>query len=95
MKINEVVIAPVLTEKATNLSRNQVYMFYVNLKSTKYQVKETLEKIYPVKISAIRTIVRKGKEHRVGRKMLTKKMTDKKIAFVKLKSGKFDLFPQT
>jgi len=95
MKINEVIIAPVLTEKATNLTKGQVYMFYVNLKATKYQVKETLEKIYTVKVSDVRMMVRKGKEHRVGRKMLTKKLTDRKIAFVKLKSGKIDLFPQT
>jgi len=94
MRINDVIIAPILTEKATNLVKNQVYMFEVHLKATKYQIKEVLEKLYSVKISNIRTMVRKGKIRRVGKKMISKKITDKKIAFVKVVKGKIDIFPQ-
>lgn len=94
MRINDVIIAPILTEKATNLVKNQVYMFEVHLKATKYQIKEVLEKLYSVKISNIRTMVRKGKVRKVGKKMIPKKITDKKIAFVKVVKGKIDIFPQ-
>jgi len=95
MDIKEVIISPVLTEKATDLTKSQVYMFKVNLKANKAQVKETIEKIYKVKVDKVRIMVRKGKERKVGRRMKTKRISDKKIAFVKLKEGKIDIFPQT
>ncbi|MBW7960319.1 50S ribosomal protein L23 [Patescibacteria group bacterium] len=95
MNIKDTIIEPVLTEKATNLVKNKVYMFVVNIKANKRQVKETIEKIYKVKVSGVRVMVRKGKEKRVGRKMMTKKMPNIKVAYVKLKEGKIDIFPQT
>jgi len=94
MKINNVIIAPVLTEKATGLVKDQVYMFEVNSKANKFQIKEVLEKLYPVKVATIRVMVRKGKSRRAGRRMTTKRLSDRKIAFIKLKEGKIDLFPQ-
>ena len=94
MRINDVIIAPVLTEKSTNLVKDQIYMFEVHLKATKYQIKEVLEKLYSVKSSNMRTMVRKGKVRKVGKKMILKKITDKKIAFVKVVKGKIDIFPQ-
>ena len=94
MRINDVIIAPILTEKATNLVKDQVYMFQVNLKATKFQIKEVLEKLYSVKISDIRIMIRKGKIKKVGRKMISKKNTDRKIAFVRVVKGKIDIFPQ-
>ncbi len=94
MKINETIISPVLTEKATFNTKDKVYMFVVNQKSTKFQVKAALEKIFSVKVADVRIMVRKGKEVRRGRKMLAKKLADQKIAYVKLKDGKIDIFPQ-
>ncbi len=94
MKINETIVSPVLTEKATFNTKDKVYMFVVNQKSTKFQVKAALEKIFSVKVSDVRIMVRKGKEVRRGRKMLAKKLADQKIAYVKLKEGKIDIFPQ-
>ncbi len=94
MNIKEVIINPVLTEKATDLAKNQVYMFSVNLKAKKPQIKTVLEKIYKVKVSSVRILIRKGKSKRSGRKMVTKKLPDRKIAYIKLKEGKIDLFPQ-
>ena len=95
MKINQVIVNPVLTEKATDLAKNQVYMFVVNLKANKFQIKNVLEKIYKVKVGRVRVMIRKGKSRRSGRRMVTKKLANKKIAYVKLKEGKIDLFPQT
>lgn len=94
MKINEVILSPVLTEKATGLTPQKVYMFIVNDKSTKHQVKSALEKIYPVKVESVRVMVRKGKEVKKGRRQILKKMANQKIAYVKLKDGKIDIFPQ-
>lgn len=94
MKINNIVVAPILTEKATELVKNNVYMFEINLKSNKFQVKEALEKLYKVKVDEVKIAIRKGKTRRYGRRMTAKKLADRKIAFVKLKEGKLDLFPK-
>jgi len=94
MLINKILIKPILTEKATNLVQNNVYMFEVDRGANKHQVKQTLEKLYKVKTGEVRIMIRKGKEKKVGKKGLLKKFSDKKIAFVKLIEGKIDLFPQ-
>ena len=94
MLINKVLIKPILTEKATNLVQNNVYMFEVDKKANKHQVSLALEKLYKVKTGAVRMMIRKGKEKKVGKKGLFKKTADRKIAFIKLIEGKIDLFPQ-
>ncbi len=94
MKVNEIIISPILTEKATNLAKEKkVYMFLVNLKANKNQIKTVLEKLYPVKIDLVRTLIKKGKKQRVGKKLKIKKLSSQKVAFVKLKKGEFDFFP--
>ncbi len=94
MKINDIVVAPVLTEKATKLAQNKVYMFWVNKQAPKPKIKQVLEQLYSVKIGRITSFNRKGKTTRVGRKMTPKKKPDKKIVYIHLTSGKIDLFPQ-
>ncbi|EKE14710.1 MAG: hypothetical protein ACD_12C00330G0007 [uncultured bacterium] len=94
MLVNKILVKPILTEKATNLVQSNVYMFEVDLKANKNQVKQTLEKLYKVKTGTVKIMVRKGKEKKVGKKGLLKKTADRKIAFIKLIEGKIDLFPQ-
>ena len=57
----DVIIAPVITEKATYSSdRNQI-MFKVARGATKPQIKEAIEKLFDVKVKSVNTLVRKGK----------------------------------
>lgn len=94
MKIEDVLIKPVLTEKGTTMANNNVYMFEINRKVNKYQVKNILESIYKVEVDQVKIMNRKGKKKRVGRKMTVKKRPDRKIAFIKLSKGKIDIFPK-
>ncbi|GAB4219020.1 MAG: 50S ribosomal protein L23 [Candidatus Microgenomates bacterium] len=94
MNIKDVILKPVLTEKATNLAKENLYTFEVNLKSNKSQIKNAIEKIYNVKVDDVKTQIRKGKTKRVGRRMMPRRTQRKKIAFIKLKEGKIDIFPQ-
>ena len=94
MKIEQILIKPLLTEKGTTLANKKVYLFEVNRKANKHIVKETLEKLYKVKVSNVKIMIRKGKKKRVGRKMTVKNLANRKIAFIKLSDGKIDLFPQ-
>ena len=57
----DVILAPVITEKATNLSEHNKVVFRVKPDATKPQIKEAVEKLFDVKVKAVNTLVRKGK----------------------------------
>ena len=95
MKIDQVLIKPKITEKGLKEAKNSVYLFEVNLKANKHQIKEAVEKIFNVSVAWVRTMIRKGKVRRVGKRMKEKILPRIKLAYIKLKKGKIDLFPQT
>lgn len=94
MKINDVLVKPLLTEKSTGLAKTNTYAFEVHEDASKSQVKGAVEELFKTKVQSVRMIIRKGKTRRVGRKMKTKQLANRKIAYVKIKEGKIDLFPQ-
>lgn len=95
MNITSIFIRPLLTEKATQLAKGKTYAFEIHEKATKKQVFSALETLYKVKVSKVR-IVKKGKKVRkVGRKMMPKVARERKVAYITLKEGKIDLFPET
>ncbi|RVU20097.1 50S ribosomal protein L23 [Methylobacterium oryzihabitans] len=57
----DVIVSPVITEKATNLTEQDKVVFRVAPKATKPQIKEAVEKLFEVKVKAVNTIVTKGK----------------------------------
>ena len=57
----DVVIAPVITEKATMASEHNRFVFKVARTATKPQIKEAVEKLFDVKVKSVNTMVRKGK----------------------------------
>ena len=57
----DVILAPVITEKATIASEHSQVMFKVALHATKPQIKEAVEKLFDVKVKSVNTLVRKGK----------------------------------
>ena len=57
----DVIIAPVITEKATLASEQSQVMFKVAKGATKPQIKEAVEKLFDVKVKAVNTHIRKGK----------------------------------
>jgi large subunit ribosomal protein L23 len=57
----DVILSPVITEKATLASDKNQVMFKVARTATKPQIKEAVEKLFDVKVKAVNTLVRKGK----------------------------------
>jgi large subunit ribosomal protein L23 len=57
----DVIIAPVITEKATVASEHSQVMFKVARTATKPQIKEAVEKLFDVKVKSVNTLIRKGK----------------------------------
>lgn len=95
MEINQVLIKPKITEKGLKGVKNSVYLFEVNLKANKHQIKEAIEKIFNVSVTSVKTVIRKGKVRRVGKRMKEKILPKIKLAYVKLKKGKINIVPQT
>ncbi|OGK15756.1 50S ribosomal protein L23 [Candidatus Roizmanbacteria bacterium RIFCSPLOWO2_02_FULL_37_19] len=93
MRLHDVLRKPVITEKAIEQGKAQTYVFGVDPRANKHQIKVSVEKLFKVEVAHIRTHVKKGKMKRVGRKMKTKKMPDVKNAYVTLKKGKIDMIP--
>jgi large subunit ribosomal protein L23 len=57
----DIIVAPVVTEKATLASEHNKVLFKVAGKATKPQIKEAIEKLFDVKVKSVNTLVRKGK----------------------------------
>lgn len=57
----DVIVAPVITEKATMAAENNKVVFNVARKATKPQIKAAVEGLFEVKVEAVNTLLRKGK----------------------------------
>ncbi|SNT76404.1 50S ribosomal protein L23 [Paracoccus seriniphilus] len=81
----DVIVKPVITEKATMTSENNGVVFQVTKDSTKPQIKEAVEALFGVKVKAVNTTITKGKQKRfrgqLGRRV------DVKKAYVTLEEG--------
>ena len=60
-RLYDVIVSPVITEKATVASEQNKVVFKVSGKATKPQIKEAVEKLFDVKVKSVNTLVRKGK----------------------------------
>jgi large subunit ribosomal protein L23 len=57
----DVILSPVITEKATVASERNQVIFKVARNATKPQIKEAIEKLFDVKVKSVNTHLRKGK----------------------------------
>ena len=81
----DVILAPVITEKATKLTDHNQVVFRVAMNATKPEIKEAVEKIFKVKVMGVNTVITKGK-HKVRQgRPYTK--SDVKKAVVTLSAG--------
>ena len=81
----DLIVAPVITEKATIASDSNQFVFKVRREATKPQIKAAIEKLFDVKVTAVNTLVRKGKS-KIFRGMRGKQQ-DVKKAVVTLADG--------
>ena len=80
MLAEEIILAPVVTEKSNDELQAGKYTFKVNKQATKIEIKNAVEKLFEVKVLKVNTMTVKGKEKRVGR--YTGKTSDWKKAIV-------------
>lgn len=85
-KYLEIIKAPVITEKSGNItSDGNKFVFKVDSRANKTEIKLAIEKIFKVNVKEIRTINVKPKKKRVGRYAGLTNRTKK--AIVTLKEG--------
>ncbi|MBP5857173.1 50S ribosomal protein L23 [Marivibrio halodurans] len=63
-RMYDVIVAPVITEKATNVSEHNQVVFKVAKDATKPEIKAAVEKLFDVKVTGVNTLVVKGKTKR-------------------------------
>ncbi len=73
----DIIRSPVVTEKSTMASEANQVIFDVAIDATKPEIKEAIEALFSVKVTAVNTLVRKGKLKRfrgyLGRRNSVKK----------------------
>ena len=81
----DIIKAPIITEKSATLAENNTYVFSVDVRANKTQIKQAIENIFNVKVENVNTINVKPKKKRVGR--YYGKTNKVKKAIVKLSEG--------
>ena len=89
MKPEDIIIAPVITEKSNDELQAGKYTFRVNKKATKIDIRNAVEKLFEVKVLDVNTMSVKGKEKRMGR--TSGKTPDWKKAIVIIDTNPGDL----
>ena len=84
-RVYQVIVSPVVTEKATRLNEFSQVTFRVALDATKPEIRAAVEQLFGVKVEAVNTVVMKGKTKRFrGREG---RRSDWKKAVVRLQAG--------
>ena len=90
IKSYDLILNPIITEKATTLSSFSQVVFSVPFDSNKKQIKNSVESLFGVSVKKINLIITKGKTKRFKGKMGKRKDTKKAIIFLE-KGQKIDI----
>ncbi len=85
LKHYDTILSPVITEKSTIASDQNKVVFKVSRTATKPEIKAAVEALFGVKVTAVNTLVRKGKVKRFRGRL--GQQSDVKKAVVTLKDG--------
>ena len=67
MRPEEIIIAPIITEKSNDGLNEGKYTFEVNPKATKIDIKNAVEKLFEVKVLKVNTMNVSGKQKKNGK----------------------------
>ena len=67
MMPEDIILKPVLTEKAMDGIADKRYTFTVLRSANKTQIKTAVEQMFGVKVAGVNTVTRRGKLKRMGR----------------------------
>ena len=88
----DIIIAPVITEKSMAGIPDKKYTFKVAKEANKIQIAEAVEKIFKVEVAKVNTIQVRGKARRMGRYSGYTSSWKKAIVTLKEKSKPIEFF---
>jgi large subunit ribosomal protein L23 len=86
MNVYQVLKRPILTEKSDYQRDDNQYVFEVDRRANKLQIREAIEVLFDVRVDSVNTMMMKPKRRRLGRKMIVTRPAWKK-AVVTLAPG--------
>lgn len=63
----DIIIAPIITEKSMSGIAGKKYTFKVDKNATKYEIADAVEKLFKVNVAKVNTVNVRGKSRRMGR----------------------------
>jgi large subunit ribosomal protein L23 len=84
-RMYDIIRAPVITEKSTLIAEHGQVAFKVPMDASKPEIKQAVEGLFNVKVTAVNTLVQKGKAKRF--KGIPGRRSDQKKAIVSLAEG--------
>ena len=81
----DIIFAPVITEKTVSMEQERKYVFKVDVRANKTQIKNAIEDAFKVKVESVNTMNTHPKDRRVGK--YSGKTNRYKKAIVKLANG--------
>jgi len=81
---HSILYKPVISEKSYALMDDGTYVFIVDPRATKIEIRAAVESAFGVRVSSVNTLVRKGKRKRQRRTSAFGKRPDTKRAIVRL-----------
>ena len=94
MDVRDVILRPVVTEASMAEMDNKRYQFDVDVRATKTQVKNAVEKVFNVKVAKVNIMNIKGKKKRMGRYEGYTKKRRKAIVTLTADSDEIKLFAE-
>jgi large subunit ribosomal protein L23 len=86
MNVYQVLKRPILTEKSDYQRDENQYVFEVDRRANKLQIREAIETLFDVRVDSVNTMMMKPKRRRLGRRLITTRPAWKK-AVVTLAPG--------
>jgi large subunit ribosomal protein L23 len=79
-----ILLRPVISEKSYALMDDNTYVFVVDPRASKVEIRAAVEEAFGVRVLSVNTLVRKGKRKRQRRAATYGKRPDQKRAIVRL-----------
>ena len=93
MNQHDVLVKPVISEKSYGLMDGGAYVFVVDPRASKVEIRQAVESAFGVRVASVNTMVRKGKRKRSRRAATFGRRPDTKRAVVRLAGDdRIDLF---
>jgi len=95
MRLSNVLVKPIITEKSVAVTGANKYTFKTDLKASKHAIANEVKRMYNVDVVEVKTMVMPGKKKRILKTRLYTRTNSWKKAVVELKEGQsIDLFPK-